>query len=875
MPQEPGTNAWEAASASTSEKHATPVPARVSAAASSSTSKLRSCTVCRQRKVKCDKQTPCSNCRRAGIACVIPSTDRPPRWARRLQRLTDNASTPNAQASHGADPGVDRLMERLRSLEDLVKELRGQLEQANAAASSTGSGPSAANSPEYPTKNPDAEHQEDATDIPATSNLHNRFGRLVLQDASRAHYISSGFWSRVDDELNVLKLDAHTLAEDEFDSSEEEEASSRMASYASEFEQRPWDRHAFLFRHNLSATPSSLHDLHPLPSQIAFLLDVYSENVNVFFGIIHVPTVTQLVRQLRSSGLTSLTPSNEALMFSIYFAAMTSMEEDDAMINFGCSRADLSLRYRLGLEHGLAKADFLNAPDIILVQALAIFICLARRHDSPRYVWMMTGLVIRMAQYLGLHRDGAHFGHLTPFEIHMRRRVWWSLCMLDLRTSEDQGTDLAIAQGSFDTKIPSNINDADINPETTSMPPERHGVTDMSFARISAGVTALMRQMIDPGARQGVAGLEDQNRRLNEIYQKFEQEYLQHATESGNIAYWVASTVARMVMGKMTLIVFLPGLFSISYEQVPLDICTRLLISAIEVAEYNHALNAEQACRHWRWLYQVHTHWHAIVFLLIEVGRRPWLPTIERAWVALHSSWLMPSHAPKDKNPRIWVPLRRLMNKARMHRDAELNRLRADPRAAALLETEDQKLPVPASPGAIPNGASSDFFRDRWRQLVQTPGSGTQLSGVSTGEGIKPSMHTAYTSLPATGIIPTSMEGTAASNVTFGPTYSSTSDDQTGQVSGAGDTSGLGTRVGTGPAPPLSMGNTADTTYNTLPTISADWSDVGTMGAGLAPWLWVDIEPMVDSNRDPMDANVDVASDVNWYEWVQSARGME
>jgi len=92
-------------------------------------------------------------------------------------------------------------MERLRSLEDLVKELRGQLQQANAAASSTGSGPSAANSPDYPTQNPYAEHQEDATANPATSNLHNRFGRLVLQDASRAHYISSGFWSRVDDEV--------------------------------------------------------------------------------------------------------------------------------------------------------------------------------------------------------------------------------------------------------------------------------------------------------------------------------------------------------------------------------------------------------------------------------------------------------------------------------------------------------------------------------------------------------------------------------------------------------------------------------------------------------------------------------------------------
>jgi hypothetical protein len=37
-----------------------------------------SCTVCRQRKVKCDKQQRCSNCIKAGIECVytIPAKPR-------------------------------------------------------------------------------------------------------------------------------------------------------------------------------------------------------------------------------------------------------------------------------------------------------------------------------------------------------------------------------------------------------------------------------------------------------------------------------------------------------------------------------------------------------------------------------------------------------------------------------------------------------------------------------------------------------------------------------------------------------------------------------------------------------------------------------
>lgn len=139
--------------------------------------------------------------------------------------------------------------------------------------------------------------------------------------------------------------------------------------------------------------------------------------------VVHVPTVTKMIRDLRGKDMTSLTPANETLMFSIYYAAVTSMEEEDVSIsirirlcfldrfiwsspdicvqiiaNFGCTKTDLNLKYRLGFEHALARSDFLNVPSLVLIQALITFLFLVRRHDSPRYVWMMTGLVIRMVR---------------------------------------------------------------------------------------------------------------------------------------------------------------------------------------------------------------------------------------------------------------------------------------------------------------------------------------------------------------------------------------------------------------------------------------------------------------------------------------------
>ena len=191
------------ASASLSEKNATsPASARsnLTAPASAPASRQRSCVTCRTRKVRCDKLSPCSHCRRANIACVFPSTDRPQRWARRLGRVANNAAS-SAQASQDLDPAAAQVMERLRSLESLVKELSGQLEQANAAASSVAGGSSGVNSPESSSHDRDTAHLMDASPNTNAGNVQKQFGRLVLQDANRSRYVSSGFWSRVNDEV--------------------------------------------------------------------------------------------------------------------------------------------------------------------------------------------------------------------------------------------------------------------------------------------------------------------------------------------------------------------------------------------------------------------------------------------------------------------------------------------------------------------------------------------------------------------------------------------------------------------------------------------------------------------------------------------------
>lgn len=188
----PGSSALASVLASGSaleaEKHARVAgEAEAEGAASSSSlraSKPRSCVTCRTRKVRCDKKSPCSNCRRANISCVLPTIDQQPRWARRLQQ----------------GPSGD-VMNRLRSLEALVKHLSSQLDEAHAAASATAS---AGGSPDVNSSG--SGHNADTNNrIGSLSanpgRMDTRFGRLVVDDPNRSHYVGSGFWSRVNDEV--------------------------------------------------------------------------------------------------------------------------------------------------------------------------------------------------------------------------------------------------------------------------------------------------------------------------------------------------------------------------------------------------------------------------------------------------------------------------------------------------------------------------------------------------------------------------------------------------------------------------------------------------------------------------------------------------
>ncbi|KAL4916758.1 hypothetical protein BDW62DRAFT_100874 [Aspergillus aurantiobrunneus] len=95
--------------------------------------------------------------------------------------------------------------------------------------------------------------------------------------------------------------------------------------------------------------------------------------------------------------------------------------------------------------------------------------------------WLSAGSLMQAAVTMGLHRDPSNFPSLSRLQAEMRLRLWATVLELALQESLDSATPVMIP-ANFDTSAPSNVDDKDLGPNTTSdsMPELNERLTDAS-----------------------------------------------------------------------------------------------------------------------------------------------------------------------------------------------------------------------------------------------------------------------------------------------------------------------------------------------------------------------------------------------------------
>ncbi|KAI6784934.1 putative transcriptional regulatory protein-like protein [Emericellopsis cladophorae] len=405
--------------------------------------RVLACVLCQHRKIKCDRNTPCSNCVKANVTCT-PSTPAPARKRRR--------------------PNQD-LQERLARCEALLKQYAGAgppPAAASASQSPTTPFKDMADSPE-----PWNSHLSDFEKVPTTGKM--------IQSESGSRFYESQLWTKFHEELQAMRHIVDT---------EDPEESSVLGTEGMTPEKNgdlliPGDR-----------SSQSGEPQHPDPVQTFRLWQIFLDRVNPLTKIIHVPTLQPYIVEATTD------PSNvplhyQALLFAVYLMATLSLSEAECHQLLGSSQALALQRFSSATRTALLRFDYLRNYDMAALQALVLFMIFLQGRYDRHAAWVISGTIVRIAQKMGYHRDGELL-KLTPFETEMRRRIWWQILMQDTKLAITSGLSHSSVQDNFDTKQPQNLNDADLYPGSSEPVHSREGPTEMAFILVMNRLSVFM-----------------------------------------------------------------------------------------------------------------------------------------------------------------------------------------------------------------------------------------------------------------------------------------------------------------------------------------------------------------------------------------------
>ncbi|CAG8877567.1 unnamed protein product [Penicillium nalgiovense] len=422
------------------------------------------CEACRQRKVKCDKLSPCTSCERLGLVCVPVERARLPR-----------GRTRNPERIVGSDK---ELSERVARLEKLLKRVANERDGLQVAST----GPAMSHSytqqesAEASKASPDT-RQGQSDYLPGAAQPH-------LPRPSTA-YVGSPFWEDIMQQTQELRSVLQGCIENE-DHGVKDSASGFGTSLVSS--ESP---------ESSSNSPQANRRLSLQPQIRHRLCDIFFRNVDPLFKILHRPSLQAFIKD--GKPYLDYEQDHQApatLASAIYLCAVCTLDEVECQSMFNTSKKIIVAEFQQETESALAKADFVTTNDLTVLQAYIISLLAARSQDQSRRVWTMLSMALRVGQALSLHVPQPPFT-VRPFEHEMRKRAWLGIGVLDVAASLDRASEPMMQSAWLDYNQPSNINDEDLWFNMPGpIPVHTEGTfTDMTHTLVIAAAASVTRTL--------------------------------------------------------------------------------------------------------------------------------------------------------------------------------------------------------------------------------------------------------------------------------------------------------------------------------------------------------------------------------------------
>ncbi len=126
-------------------------------------------------------------------------------------------------------------------------------------------------------------------------------------------------------------------------------------------------------------------------------------------------------------------------------------------IDLTCSRLQSEL-YLSGAYQALRLCSFLSSPTIATLTSQTLIGIYLLNSERASDFWSSLGSLIRQAIAIGLHIDPIKiFPNISPREVEVRRRLWWTIAGLEALLCLSLGRPSAISY--YDTELPQDIED--------------------------------------------------------------------------------------------------------------------------------------------------------------------------------------------------------------------------------------------------------------------------------------------------------------------------------------------------------------------------------------------------------------------------------
>ncbi|KIV99888.1 uncharacterized protein PV09_08552 [Verruconis gallopava] len=578
--------------------------------------RVLACILCQQRKIKCNRTFPCSNCTKLGAQCV-PATLMPRKRKRRFPER--------------------ELLARLRHYEELLRQNKIDFEPLHG---------------EYSTGKelPDTNEDGSAENEPSPAATATSSSSAAQQ--SNATYEAKSFWSAMNAGFRVDDVDSDS-SQDEFQYANVQKSWSETHQY---------NDHLFFGAYR----DVDLSPLQPSAVQIFKLWQIYLDNVNPLLKVTHTPTLQSCIVEAASNP-TNISRELEALMFGIYCLAIHSLTHADCQRIFGSPKNELMKGFQFGCQQALGKCEFLRSADRNCLTAFYFYLLSSMPQTDPRSMSSMLGIAIRLSQRLQINNETSNRAH-DPLEAEMRRRLWWSLITFDARISEMSDHREGMLTPTWDCAIPANVSDSELRPDMRTPPIAQTAPTEAIFAVVRGEMgkflsranfhldftNPVLKQMpLDKIAQQlKVTSIGAHRSESDELEDLIENKYLRHCDEE-NPTHFMTIWYARAYINRCRLIEYYSKCAnrssgdvasqssSTAHQPTPSEAERQAAFDyAMTHLECDTKISSSPLTRGFLWLMEYNFPVIAYFQLVQHLRRRPLCEQAERAWKVMNDNFM-------------------------------------------------------------------------------------------------------------------------------------------------------------------------------------------------------------------------------------------